>query len=409
MPREGLFRSEVEVASASRLGAPLRLPRIPGLVGPTTLLIAISVVAGCALLVRYPDRVVLEGALVSVPEPVRVRAPRDGRVTMIVVRQSERVTKGQLLAVLADSAAGGSIGTVNQLAIEAADAELKQVEREIVSLESTGQALRQAHARRVRSIESVIADVRAELALAEQRVALAEAEVRRTAGLVTGGFIASAGLEQRRDAALQARLAVATSDRELGNLRREMAAGDADFQSTLAQNERVLGDAQRRRAAAIARQAAAEAAKLASVVSPIDGVVNLSGLHEGSGVEAGRELLAIVPASASLVSRVTMTADQLPAFEARKSATVQYEAYPRAIYGLAEVDYGVPLVASLDRERGLPTFFAEAPAPVLVHRGVPLPLMPGMKSRTIIEGPQLSLAERILQKALSVNGHRATR
>lgn len=220
-----------------------------------------------------------------------IAAQVGGPVRSLQVRENQRVRRGDPLF---------DIDPANyQAAVAKADAQL-------------------ALARQTVSQQSAAVDAaRAQVAQREAELANAQSSNRRTARLVSRGFLSPQGGESSRT---QAQTAAAA-----------LQAARANLQQALS----TLGDAQQPNATIQAAEAALQQARLdlgrTRVVSPADGVVTNLSLRPGDVVQPGVPLFVIVSDTHYWVD-ANFKETELAALRAGRTATIEVDMYPGHVF-----------------------------------------------------------------------------
>ncbi len=230
-------------------------------------------------------------------------APKiSGQLVTVTVADNQVVKAGDVLAVIDDAD--------YQTALEQARADVDA---------ATG--LVQAKLAAIEAQQSVISAAKATVEIDKANQAFAERNDRRYARLAVSGY---APLQTAEQAAAQIAAIVATTTRDISNL--EGATRQVDLlKAELAQAEAALA-----RSIAFRRQAELNLS-YTSVKAPISGVVGNRTLRSGQYVQAGTQLLTIVP-----VEEVYIVANyketQLTDVRPGQIVDIQVDTYPGRIY-----------------------------------------------------------------------------
>ncbi len=230
-------------------------------------------------------------------------APKiSGYIASVQVTDNEPVKAGQVLATIDDRD--------YRVAMETAKADVEAAEA--------------AHAGKTASLGAQQAAVSAARAAVEVDLAdltFAGQEDKRYASLAATGYgsVQNAERAASRIAAARATLARDAAALEAAKLRIDVLTAE-------------VKEAQAARARSVAQQRQAELnLSYATIVSPIDGVVGARSLRVGQYVQAGTQLLAVVPTGAVYVV-ANYKETQLTHVRAGEEATVEIDTYPGQVF-----------------------------------------------------------------------------
>jgi membrane fusion protein (multidrug efflux system) len=200
-------------------------------------------------------------------------APKvSGYIGEVRVADNEQIKAGQVLARIDDRD--------YRAALDQSKADLDAAK----SAAATKQALLTAQ-------QSVIDGARATIAVDQANLTFAEQEDKRYAQLAATGYGSVQNAQQAASRIATARAAVARDTASLENATRQLDVLKA---------ERSQSDATIARDEALQRQAELNLS-YTTIVSPIDGIVGNRTLRVGQYVQAGTQLMAVVPASAAYI------------------------------------------------------------------------------------------------------------
>ena len=291
-------------------------------IGFTTLaVVAFFVWAGWAELdqiTRARGQVIPTGRVQS------VQAAAEGSVNAILVKEGDRVAKGQLLVQLDQVSAGAAVeeGRARVAALRATMARIEaelfnrplSFPAEVNAFSDLATNQRMLMMRRRQALGADIAALQSQLALARQ-----ELELNRP--LVGSGDIARAELLrlQRQTSDLTGQIAARRS-RYLEELQAEYARTQEALvtaEQSLTQRADQLGNAELR-------------APAAGVVS------NLKISTVGAVLRPGEEVMQIIPAGARLIVEANLSPAEIAFIRPGQDADVKFDAYDSSVYGGAE-------------------------------------------------------------------------
>jgi adhesin transport system membrane fusion protein len=253
-----------------------------------------------------------------------VQAATDGVITRILVRDGQRVERGQLLVALDRVKAGAAVddGRARVAGLRAA---LARIEAELsggalvpspdlAAYPEVVENQRLLLTRRRQALAADLGALSAQLALARQ-----ELELNRP--LVGSGDVARAELIRL--------------ERQVTDLRGQIASRRSRYLEELqAEQVRV------REELASAEQALTQRADdlgNAELRAPVSGLVsNLKVATVGGVVRAGEEIMQIVPDRAALIIEARLSPAEIAFIRPGQSASVKFDAYDSSVYGGAE-------------------------------------------------------------------------
>jgi membrane fusion protein (multidrug efflux system) len=230
-------------------------------------------------------------------------APKvSGYIAAVLVGDNERVKAGQVLARIDDR--DFKVARAQARAdVEAAEASIANKRAALVAQQSTIEAAR----------ATVVAD--------QANETFAEQEARRYATLASTGYGSVQNAQQAASRIAAAHAAVARDTAALTNATRQLDV----LQAELAQAQAALARA----------QAAEEQAELnlsyTTITSPIDGMIGNRMLRVGQYVQAGTQLMAVVPIEAAyIVANYKET--QLTKVQAGQPVEIQVDMFPAQVF-----------------------------------------------------------------------------
>lgn len=221
-----------------------------------------------------------------------------GYIGAVLVGDNEQVKAGQILARIDDRDYRVALDQ-SKADLDAATAALATKQAQLIAQ------------------QSVIDGARATIAVDQANLTFAEQEDRRYSQLAAAGYGSVQNAQQAASRIATARAALARDTALLENATRQLDVLKAELgqvQASVARNEAQL------------RQAELNLSYTA-IVSPIDGVVGNRTLRVGQYVQAGTQLMAVVPASAAyIVANYKET--QLTAVRPGQPVTIAIDMFP---------------------------------------------------------------------------------
>lgn len=253
-----------------------------------------------------------------------VQAATEGVISRILVREGDRVEKGQLLVALDQVKAGAAVEE-GRARVAALKATMTRIEAELFNRPLAFPADVQAYPELVSNQSMLFARRRqslsADLAALGSQLSLARQELELNRPLVATGDIARAELLrlQRAVSDLSGQISSRRS-RYLEELQAEYARTQEELttaQQALTQRANDLGNAELR--------------------APVAGLVNnLKVSTVGGVVRPGDEVMQIVPAGARLIVEARVSPAEIAFIKRGQSASVKFDAYDSGVYGAAE-------------------------------------------------------------------------
>jgi membrane fusion protein, multidrug efflux system len=226
-------------------------------------------------------------------------APKvSGYIAEVPVEDNERVKAGQVLARIDDRDL--------RTALDQAKADVANAEADIGNLDA-----------QIQLQKSLIAQAGATITADEATVTFDKREVDRQHALVGSGAVTIRSMQQA-DSEYQQRTAILERDRA--------ALVAARQQTVVLETQRTRAETQLQRNQAIAHQAELNLS-YATITSPIDGTVGARSLRVGQYVQAGTQLMAVVPLHAVYVV-ANYKETQLTHVSAGAPAEVEVDAFP---------------------------------------------------------------------------------
>jgi membrane fusion protein (multidrug efflux system) len=229
-------------------------------------------------------------------------APKvSGYIAEVMVDDNQPVKTGQVLAKIDDRDFSTALAQA-QADVEAAEASIRNIDAQL--------ALQEA------SVDQASADI----ASAEAGVTFAKQDHSRYQDLMKTGYgtvqraqLANADLQQQTALLQHDRAALVAAQKQIEVLKTQRSEADAQ----LAHNQ------------AVAQQATLNLS-YTTITAPIDGVVGARSLRTGQYVQAGTQLMALVPLQASYVV-ANFKETQLTEMRDGQPATIEVDSFPGAL------------------------------------------------------------------------------
>jgi membrane fusion protein, multidrug efflux system len=277
---------------------------------------------------------------------VAVSARVSGAVLKVHVTDNEAVTKGQLLVEI-DPADYSARAKQAEAELAAAQAQARAADAQVAIVEamskgglSVARAQLSGSATSVAGADADVAAAQAALARAQAQANQADLDLERDEGLLKDQAIPRAQVDMARSTAQAARAAVAQAQAQIAaakDMKRtaqthiaESAARVEQSAPVDAQVAQVHANAELAHARADSADAALAQAKLqlsyTRIEAPADGTLSRLAAHDGQLIQAGQQVVAVVPTATYVLANFKET--QVGAMRVGQRAEIQVDAYP---------------------------------------------------------------------------------
>jgi membrane fusion protein len=296
------------------------------------LAVAVFVALGFLFNATYARKATVTGLLVPDQGMVRTVSQGTGSLQSIMVKEGDTVDAGQRLAVigLAAEIASGNAGDLvsRGLTSEALAARAKaesalarlQVELEQTRIRLSKSGAEQEH-------------IKTQIALQQQRVELAEADLARGQAIADKGFMTRKDLEARRSAVLLVQQELATHRRLLSTSEREISDIAARLASIPLEIAAAQAEAEGAAATLQQRTAESEARRLQFVVAPIGGRIAALPVAIGQTIVAGATVAVIVPEGGQLEAELLAPSRAIGFVRTGQDVRISLQAFPYQRFG----------------------------------------------------------------------------
>jgi membrane fusion protein len=285
------------------------------------------------VVIEIPDRVRTVGVLVPVDGLLKIRASRAGRVERLVVRDGDKVARGQALLRISgrQQAPGREPELVARVASLRRELGLidEALEREVDAIAARARVNRQ----RALLIRERIATAKLELGTRERQAGLSEGRAQRIQSLAESRVVAEHLADEAASTALQAAAIRQSTQRLVLDLQDELLIIEQQLE-----HDRVLPAILRRQAdirrEVIDRQiASGELLSAVEISAPDAGVISGLAVLVGEEVAPGDVLLTLHDPDARLEARLYVGTDNAGMIAAGQRVELQLKAYPHQLYG----------------------------------------------------------------------------
>ena len=328
-----LFRPEVAAAQRQQWLGSIRLVRPWSLSVITAGAVAILLAVGAFISFgQYTRKAHVTGLLMPDTGLIKMASPLAGVVVQRPVSEGQAVRAGQVLFVL--SVERGSLTDESQAQVQRSLNERQRSLQEAATRQTQlAQAQGAALEQRLQQMQREQAQIDAELALLQERLALARGAHERLEALREQQFIASAQLQTKADEILALRAQAQALQRQGAVLGRERAALAGEQRAVPLQLRARLGEVERE-LATLSREAAEQGTARQIVVrAPQDGQLSTVLAQSGQSVAASTVLASLVPAGAKLQAHLYAPSSAVGFLKASQPVRLRYEAFPYQKFG----------------------------------------------------------------------------
>jgi membrane fusion protein len=328
-----LFRREAVSFATRRLAGPVIIatPLSLKLLGGLLAGIVFGATAFAAT-ATYARKATVTGWLVPDQGLIRATARAPGLIQRLFVKEGEMVEQGARIAELglAVETASGNVGeTVERSLLAEANALKARSAGQKARLEAEAAQSKQ----RISSLNREIEQARAQSALQEQRVALAQDLVIQSQGIAAKGLLSKKDFDDRKSAALAAEQELAVGRRLLASLEREI--DDLEARLVAIPIEISTANAEGQSAAAALEQRAADAASRHTqfVLAPIAGRVGALPRASGQAVDAGTAIAVLMPVGGRLEAELLIPSRAIGFVRKGQEVRLMLQAFPHQRFG----------------------------------------------------------------------------
>ena len=161
---------------------------------------------------------------------------------------------------------------------------------------------------RLRTVQAELRQVEEQNSLLERRVQLAQTTLERHQQLAKDGFVSAAQVQSRQEERLDSEVRLQSSQRNTTSLQRDLLAVKAERDALAAQLQADVNQINRSQASLEQEATENTARKSMVITAPFAGTVTALGLQAGQSVQAGQNLLTLLPKAEAGTSTVTGTA-----------------------------------------------------------------------------------------------------
>jgi len=331
-----LFRQEVFDAKRHAIYGSAALYRPFSFAALTFLMICVaSSTFAYAWFCYIPNRESVQGWVTITQGMARIYPRRAGTISKLLVKPGEFVKRGQILAVLDTDIAG----TSGRLSDEQKTDLTKRIKELDIQIYENGQKLeiekRRLHDR-AESSNQEVASIENQLLLAREQSTLQEKDIERLKDAVQQHLISQEDYNGRARQLLSQKQSIIESQRLQEEKRTD--ARDAMFQISEADEElrRTISELRSQKVSLVQTISESEFQGATSIIAPIDGVVDYSGVNIGRAVTIEMPLFSVSPSSGFPSVELIVPSSAAGFIKPGQSVQLKIDAYSYERYGTVD-------------------------------------------------------------------------
>ena len=328
-----LFRPEVLAHQRQGWIGDVQAIRPPSLTWLTALVLLVASAVGAFLFVgEYTRKARAAGVLLPDKGVIRLLPPVAATVIERHAREGQRVRQGDVLFVLSPdvSTRGGD----TQLTVQRTLAERsRSLTNSVAQQQRLTQAQRLELDQRLADMQRELEQLAAELALNDDRLALAQAAHARFESLQADRFVSAAQVQGKAEEVLALRSQRAALERQRAAHRRQIGAIEAERAQLPLREVAQRSSIDRELQELVQQQAEAEARHRIVVRAPQDAVVTSVNVEPGQAASASVALASLVPADAKLQAHLYAPSSAVGLIASDQAVLLRYQAFPYQKFG----------------------------------------------------------------------------
>ncbi len=284
----------------------------------------------------YTRKVQVMGVLVPSQGVLKLASPQGGVLTFLKVSEGQQVKAGDVLFEI----------SAQRNLVSAASVELQtaaQIERKKSSLENERsqqlqllQEQKTGLERRAASMQGELEQIEQEILTQQNRLSLAEQNLKRHEGLVSQGFFSPLQLLQQQSDRLEQQARLQQLQRSRTTITRELNSIQAELKQIPLRMQAQLGTLERSLAGLVQERAENEARQSMQVRAQQDGVITGLTVASGAVIGAGAPLATLIPQNISLQAHLFAPSQAVGFIEPGQNVMLRYAAYPYQKFGHQE-------------------------------------------------------------------------
>ena len=328
-----LFRPEAIDGRRQQWLGEVRLTR------PVTLsaLVILMLLSACAagswlVLGGYTRKAHVPGVLVPEHGWIRLVSPQFAMVQERRVVEGQSVRAGDVMFVLSLDRQTRD-GSAQQRVRRTLEVRQQSLAESLKAHQSLLQAQDLSLQRRLDALTQEIEQIDAELALQQQRLALAQQAMTRLEALRSDNFVSAAQLQTKGEEVLGIRAQIKALDRQRSTLAREMTGVDGQRRELPLQARARAGELQREVVSLSQEAAESDARRELVMRAPQDGIVGMVSAEPGQSVLPDTALASLIPANTPLQAHLYAPSSAVGFLRADQRVQLRVAAYPYQKFG----------------------------------------------------------------------------
>jgi membrane fusion protein len=294
---------------------------------------AAAVVISVGIWGEYTRRERVEGFLASDIGAARVLFADAGRISELLVKEGDVVTKGMPMARVSFERATGQVRSTAAVVAGELGQRRDSLEREQSQVRELGAQQVAQIRRRVIDLQNEIVQLDRESRLQEQRLASAREQAKRFEDLGREKFVSEILVRQKRDEVTDQELKVQALKRSRATLERDLAAAKLD-EPAAELRARAQADQLSRQVSELQQALVQEDAKRESLIlAPIDGIATNIAVSAGQSVAADASFATILPKGSVLRVELLVPTRAIGFVAKGREVVLRYEAFPFERFG----------------------------------------------------------------------------
>ena len=329
-----LFRHEVLAEQkVSWLGTVLLEPRVSHKLFARFAIAAAAAFVALLIFGSYTRVERISGWLVPEKGIVRVNVPQAGIVQDMLVKEGQKVAKGEQLAVVSTDVQSEAVGATGAEVVR----QLSSRRDNLLSQRTSQQRLADQQADELDSRSKALAGeaelLASEIKLQRRRIQLTEGSLSRAQLLRNRGIITKASLGTVEGEHLDQSAKLQALERSLSQLSREISTVDLALKDFPYQTKIKLGEIDREIATLEQAIAEAETHRQIIVSAPQDGVVTAIQIEAGGNVVPNVPLLSIVPGGSMMQAQLFAPSRAVGFIKEGNEVLLRYQPFPYQNFG----------------------------------------------------------------------------
>ena len=283
---------------------------------------------------HYTRREHVAGSLVPSGGVIAVRNQRGGVISQVMVKEGDRVHRGDPLMLVSGERNGAALGSTETSITEQIHRQIDGIEHEIVETKLLASQQLDGQNQQLSSLRRQLADLDGQVTIEERQASSYEQVLAKIKPLLAKGFVSALQIQDEEARLLQAR----ADERGLIRQREQVTAQISDVSNQITQlplhtstkvNE--LSQAKEKLGSSLAEN---EADRAVLVLSPVEGEVSSLLAREGASVTTGQRLLSLLPAGSTLDAELLVPSLSIGFIRPGTSVSLHYQSFPYEKFGV---------------------------------------------------------------------------